>query len=183
MKTLGPYTSFKQIPQFTEFGNYTVTVPWNAIERQLESFGEGTGIDLDPDFQRGHVWTELQQVRFVEFILRGGRSGKDILFNQPSWRSGPIRDDEPMQLVDGKQRLQAARRFMNGEIRAFGTLRSEFAEARLPLNVHFDFTVNDLKTRAEVLQWYLDLNDGGVVHASEEIARVRGLLAAERGDG
>lgn len=176
---MGPFTSYKDIPQFTDHGSYQITVPWDAIERTIESFGEGCGIDLDPDFQRGHVWTEAQQIRYVEFILRGGRSGKLILFNQPSWRHGEIRDDEPMQLVDGKQRLEAARRFMRDEIRAFGTLRSEFGEGRLPLHIHFDFSVNDLKTRAEVLQWYLDLNDGGVVHAADEIARVRGLLADE----
>lgn len=179
MAITGPFKSFKDIPQFTESGDYQITVPWNAIERQLESFGEGCGIDLDPDFQRGHVWTEAQQVRFVEFILRGGQSGKLILFNQPSWRHGEIREDEPMQLVDGKQRLTAARRFMANEIRAFGTLLGEFQERRLPLNVHFDFKVNDLKTRAEVLQWYLDLNDGGVVHAASEIDRVRRLLERE----
>jgi hypothetical protein len=42
--------------------------------------------------------------------------------------------------------------------------------------------VNELKTRREVLQWYLDLNAGGVVHTTKEIERVRELLAKE-GEG
>jgi hypothetical protein len=29
------------------------------------------------------------------------------------------------------------------------------------------------------LQWYLDLNDGGVVHTKEELDKVRGLLTLE----
>lgn len=173
---MGPFASFDEIPQFTGEAKYAVTVPFDSIERQLEMFGEGCGMDLDPDFQRGHVWSELQQVRFVEFMLRGGRSGRVILFNQPGWTSGKIRRDEPMQLVDGKQRLQAARRFLANEIPAFGTLRRDFREPRVPRDVAFTFQVNDLKTRAEVLQWYLDINDGGVVHSDEEIARVRALL-------
>ncbi len=44
----------------------------------------------------------------------------------------------------------------------------------------FVFCVNDLQTRAEVLQWYLDLNEGGVVHTSEELNRVRAMLAKEQ---
>ena len=34
------------------------------------------GLQLNPDFQRGHVWTEDQQVKFLEFILRGGKTGR-----------------------------------------------------------------------------------------------------------
>jgi len=41
--------------------------------------------------------------------------------------------------------------------------------------------VNDLQTRAEVLQWYIDFNSGGVVHTAEEIARVKALLEKESG--
>lgn len=37
----------------------------------------------------------------------------------------------------------------------------------------------DLSTRAEVLKLYLLLNSGGVVHSTEEIARVRKLLERE----
>jgi hypothetical protein len=43
----------------------------------------------------------------------------------------------------------------------------------------FDFIVNDLRTRKEVLQWYLDLNTGGTIHTSDEIEKVKRLLAAE----
>lgn len=41
------------------------------------------------------------------------------------------------------------------------------------------WSVNELRTRAEVLRWYLQLNSGGVVHTEEELARVRALLEAE----
>jgi hypothetical protein len=40
--------------------------------------------------------------------------------------------------------------------------------------------MTDSKTRAEVLQWYLDLNTGGVVHTDEEIAKVERMLEAEK---
>ncbi len=38
------------------------------------------------------------------------------------------------------------------------------------------FQVNDLLTREEVLQWYIDLNTGGTDHTDEEINRVKEML-------
>jgi hypothetical protein len=44
------------------------------------------------------------------------------------------------------------------------------------INDGLKFNINDLKTKAEVLQWYLDFNTGGTVHSDEEITRVRKML-------
>ncbi len=85
-----------------------------------------------------------------------------------------------MVLVDGKQRLHAALRFMRNEIPAFGTLKDDY-EDNLPLSsTSLYFNINSLKTKAEVLQWYLDLNTGGVVHTNDEIEKVKKMLEAEK---
>jgi len=44
----------------------------------------------------------------------------------------------------------------------------------------FVFSMNTLRTKAEVLEWYLQLNSGGVVHTEAELKRVRKLLVRER---
>lgn len=173
------YTKFDDIPKLTRNASYHITVPWKSIESTFGLWNEfPQGVDLDPDFQRVHVWTESQQVRYVEYILRGGPHSKDILFNSINWnaRGG---DPEVIQLVDGKQRLEAARKFMRNELRVFGSYRREFTDW-MRHTASFDFFVNDLDSRAEVLQWYLDLNAGGVVHTKEEIDKVRELLAREK---
>ena len=36
--------------------------------------------------------------------------------------------------------------------------------------------VNDLKTKKEVLQWYVQMNAGGTPHSAEEIERVKKLM-------
>ena len=38
------------------------------------------------------------------------------------------------------------------------------------------FNVNDLKTKKEVLQWYIQMNAGGTPHSAEEIERVKKLM-------
>lgn len=170
---------FRDIPQFTEDANYSVHVSWVHLEKSLADMaGPQSQIDTDPDFQRAHVWTEEQQIRFVEFKLRGGKGSDEIRWNHPNWMTGDLTVGT-LELVDGKQRLQAVRRFMGDEIPAFGHRLSEYEDEPHILRCRFVFMVNSLKTRAEVIQWYLDINTGGVVHTDDEISRVRALLEAE----
>lgn len=167
---------FRDIPQFTPDGNYQINVSLASIERQIESLSEFQKLEMDPDFQRGHVWTEDKQIAYVEFLLRGGKSSRVIYWNCPSWPE--TLEGQPFQLVDGKQRLEACRRFIGNELKAFGCLFSEFT-GPISLMTSLTFNINGLKSRAEVLQWYLDLNSGGVVHTDEEITKVRKLLEVE----
>ena len=173
---------FSDIPQFTRSGNYRVDVPWRYLEKQLDDFnGTQCGVNnlnLDPDYQRAHVWAEDKQIKYVEFILKGGKSSRDILFNCPGWMN--FHNNQTIELVDGKQRLESVRRFMCGQLRVFGLLITEFEDNPHFMDHGFIFVVNDLPTRAAVLQWYLELNDGGVVHTQEELNRVRELLTYEK---
>ena len=79
----------------------------------------------------------------------------------------------PFYLVDGKQRLQAVRLFLNNKIKAFGYYYNEYEDELHLIGPDFLINVNDLATREEVLQWYLDLNSGGVVHTEEELNKVK----------
>lgn len=169
---------FRDIPEFP-YGNYQVNVSWGYLEGWIEDHVQEYKLDIDPDFQRGHVWTRDQQIAYVEYILRGGRSGRDILCNCPGWHHGLIMED--YVLVDGKQRLTAVLDFLHDEIPAFGYLHRDYEDSLPGLTgPGFVWHVATLQTRAEVLEWYLAFNSGGSVHADAELARVRKLLAAER---
>lgn len=172
------YMKFRDIPQFPR-ANYRVTVSWKYLEEKINDFctEKLAPLNLEPDFQRGHVWTEEQQVKYVEYALRGGESGLELYFNCPGWM-----DDYrgPFEIVDGKQRLQAARQFLNNKIKAFGHFYKEFEGSLSTLDVVFYFNIANLKSRKEVLQWYLDFNSGGTVHSQEELDRVKALLEKEK---
>ena len=107
---------FEDIPRFINSPNYQINVPWKGIERTLKSWNELNTLDLNPDFQRGHVWTRTKQIEFVEFCLRGGRSSRVILFNNPGWMN---KFEGALVLVDGKQRLEAVRKFMRNKLPIF----------------------------------------------------------------
>ncbi|HEY0820842.1 MAG TPA: DUF262 domain-containing protein [Rhizobacter sp.] len=161
----------------------------NGLERSLAQFAaEYGGVDLTPDFQRGHVWTLSQQERYIESVYRGTVSSSSMLiqFNAPHWENWDYQGDLPrqMQCVDGLQRLTAVRAFMADKIRAFGYLASELKgspyDPHRPNVIVLRFAVHTMQTREELLQLYLDLNAGGTPHATSEIERVQSLLAHAR---
>lgn len=170
---------FADIPKFVGNGTYCITVGLEALPSIYAMYVERYGLDVNPDFQRGHVWNQDQKIRFVEYMLRGGTSGLDIYINCPTWVSGDVDRSNPntwMVLVDGKQRLDAVLGFRNNEFPVFGSLYREYTDHPRLHHSSFRWWVNNLATREECLQWYLDLNSGGTPHTADEIARVRDLL-------
>ena len=71
-------TKFRDIPQFTSDGCYQVNYPIISLVKYIEEEVETMGLQLNPEFQRGHVWTEEQQIAWIEYHLRGGKSGNTI---------------------------------------------------------------------------------------------------------
>lgn len=151
------------------------------IEPLLERWGKSYGMDLNPDFQRGHVWNRQTKIKFIEFILRGGVVAP-LRFNSPVFGGHPHSKDsdlsEDIVLVDGKQRLTAIQDFLSNSIPVFGNnYLSNFEDReRLVRSVSITYQVNRLQTRKELLTWYLEMNEGQIAHAPEEIERVRNLM-------
>lgn len=170
---------FKDIPQLTREGNYQVSVPLRYVVDNIRKWEDDDyyQLQLNPKFQRGHVWTEEQQIAYVEFLLRGGKFAKVIYFNKPSWNicSSIGYDYDDFVCVDGLQRLTAIMRFLNNEIKVFDTYCNDF-EDKLPIGIDLVFNVNNLKTEKEVLQWYVDMNAGDTPHTNEEIERVKKMI-------
>lgn len=166
------WTKVPQLPR----AHYEIDVSWHSLERQLEMLGDGCGLNLDPDYQREHVWTEAQQRAYVENILQGGEVGRNITWNAVRW---PDTTADPIELVDGKQRLEAVRKFIRGELSVFG-MRYQEGDVLRMYSSGFRFRVCSLD-REGVLRLYLNINAGGTPHTADELARVRALLDAERG--
>ena len=173
---------FRDIPKIP-FAYYSVDVSFDFLDEMISRYIDTHNLIMNPDFQRGHVWTEDQQIAYVEWIVRGGFSGKDIFFNKPDWMNFLSNSNPPMVLVDGLQRLTASLKFMRNELGIFGGYKIEDFEDRPPITeASLKFHVNNLQTRAEVLQWYLDFNSGGTVHTKEELDKVRDLLRKENNE-
>lgn len=156
--------------------------PWHRLESAVESIGSDFGaLELVPDFQRGHVWTEAQQSHFIENCMRGvvAADGFLLQFNCPNFDCDGEGDLSPgLQCLDGLQRYTAIARYIRGEVTAFGYHASELDRTEFcPKRMHVKIAMHTFRWQADLLEHYLAINAGGTPHSDYEIQRVRGLLA------
>lgn len=173
---------WSDIPEFPTI-HYNVNVPLSYLQENLIHYTEEHGLEMNPDFQRAHVWTEEQQIAYMEYLLMKPQVPQQIVFNHPNWMGN---FEGHMVLLDGKQRLEAARRWINNEIPAHGHFLKEFTHYSpehpinkrigIPTDIDFVFCIMKIKTRQEILKWYVNFNSGGTPHTNEELNRVKALI-------
>jgi hypothetical protein len=164
---------------------YACDLHWSSMDSMFNSWIEDYGpMDLTPDFQRGHIWTDEQRVHYLENALRGivSAGGYIVQLNCPNWKNYHYKGEVPrgFQCIDGLQRLTTVLEFMKGNIKPFGLTPADLdlSEFNVKNRFRFVFQIYDFGYRADLLQHYLDLNAGGTPHSKEEIDRVRALRDA-----
>lgn len=167
--------------------------PWSAIVDMINGIPiGGNPVDpliLQPDYQRGSVWTLQQQMEFVGFLLEGGDCPKIVIQRYESKKNAPLDRKEDYwricgEVVDGQQRLIAIYHWMNGMIcglspetgeKLWYKDTDEIDRRGLSLKIHWIDV-----PRAERIRFYIKLNTGGTMHTAAEIANARALLAKEK---
>ena len=167
---------FSDIPQLTRPAHYQVNQSWRNLKETIRHYqGEHRtcALDINPDFQRGHVWTKKQQIAYVEFMLKGGTGSNILTFNCIGWM-GSFKG--PFVLVDGKQRLTAALKFLDNKLPIFGENYYKDFEDKLYSGIDFIFAINNLDNMNDVYKWYVELNSGGTPHKKSEIDKVKAMI-------
>ena len=167
---------FEDIPRFISTEHcYHVNYGMTGFIKWIDEEIEDMGLEMNPIFQRGHVWTEEQQTRYIEFLLRGGQTGRNFYFNCKRGSIGKENSEGLYVCVDGLQRATAIRKFLNNEIKAFGQFYSEFGRKLRRTEFDISVYINDLDNMKDIVKWYIEFNDGGTPHSAEEINRVKEL--------
>lgn len=139
----------------------------------IKNYQEKWGLDLNPDFQRGHVWTPEQRVAFLEYWLSGGVVNP-IYLNWPE-NLNKEKGYSDFVIVDGLQRLTTFMMFAKDEISIFNGIK--FSDFENPLRMpSIPICKNHLKTKKEVLEWYYFMNSGGTPHSESELVRVKKMI-------
>lgn len=145
------------------------------------------GWDLNPDYQRGHVWTPSHSERFMGHFLEGNMVPPFYVQRWDSEKNAPphLKADywDHAEVVDGQQRIRAITAWLDGSIlaelsdgRRIAYRDFDEVERRcLPVFSIYFFDIS----RAERLKFYLKLNRAGVYHTDAEIDKVRKLLENE----
>jgi len=171
----------KEIKNYVTDGEYKVDMGIKHLVSRIEEWVVEDDLEINSDFQRGHVWTESQQIAWVEYFLRGGKSGRTLYFNAAWW--GDFNKSKfkytDFVLVDGLQRLTAIKRFVANDLPVFGGHYINDFEDKLRrrvLHCNLKININSLRSKREVLTWYIQMNSGGTPHTKVELDKVRLLL-------
>ena len=147
-------------------------------------------VDLDPIFQRGHVWTKEQQIQFIENLLSRPQSTNTLVYFNDCCTLDRLKEKTPKNdwvynkfvCLDGLQRLTATLAFIRGEFKCFNDQIGwqDILNAPDYLSIvgdcNFKFHSLSLKSNIEVAEFYLDFNASGTPHSADEIERVKELV-------
>lgn len=168
----------RAMARFRIFHSSGIDFPWKLLPAEING-GREAPWNLNPDYQRGPVWTREQQCRYIGHHLIGGMVGP-IIVN---------RDDETWEreVIDGQQRTRAILAFLAGEIPATPIVDGEwrsFYWGDMSSREQNDMLASSKITyiylpRPERLRYYLFLNSGGTPHTASDLKKVADLLAAE----
>ena len=86
------------------------------IKDLVDLFKSGMMI-ANPEYQRGVVWTEAQQKRLIDSLMRGFTLPLIYLHERKQKIAGFTR--EGLEIIDGQQRLTAIHRYVEGAFRLF----------------------------------------------------------------
>lgn len=166
---------------------YHIDVRLTQVENHINSLIDdakilGGELQLNPDFQRGHVWDEQKQIAFMENVLRKS-APVELKFNcakffESNKQINPNMNGGDIVCIDGLQRLTAIREFVADKFKVFGRYNaSDLKQTPFDIGRYtFKFEMFDFDDKRDLLQFYIDLNSGGVVHSKEEIERVKSIL-------
>lgn len=130
-----------------------------------------TGVDFNPSYQRGIVWTKKQKETLLDTIFAGADIGK-FLFSVDN-------DKEAYYtVVDGKQRLSTIVSFYLDEFTYKGFYYSELSEEYRYVFNRLSVSVGQIRehvSEKEILGLFLFMNENGTPIDKKHLERVRNI--------
>jgi uncharacterized protein with ParB-like and HNH nuclease domain len=122
-----------------------------------------------PPFQRPAVWTQSQQIKFIESMWLGLDLGR-IVYTQVNQ---PALQEFNWLLIDGQQRLTALKLYVENAFPVFGLYHKELHEVDRRMMEISRALPATVITERNYLNWekledlYIRMNYGGTAHAPE----------------
>lgn len=132
------------------------------------------GVDMNPSYQRDHVWTLEDKVDLIDSIMNDVEIGRFVFMKKPY----DTNDKTMFEIIDGKQRLTAIIEFYEDRFEYKGKKFSELHpldqnhfESKMTLKIEPAYM--DMETRIE---YFIRINTTGKVMDKEHLEKVKNML-------
>ncbi|RKX20224.1 MAG: hypothetical protein DRP51_06090 [Candidatus Zixiibacteriota bacterium] len=148
----------------------------------LNIYFDRYGVDLEPEYQRGNVWTPEQKESLIDSIFKNVDIGKIAIIKRPWGPDGNVPLTPKLyEMLDGKQRLTALIEFFTGRFSYKGKYYNDLHPSD---KNHFKYyslsyaETNNL-TKEQKYRYFLKLNTTGTPVDPAHMERVAGMLQEE----
>lgn len=134
------------------------------------------GVDFDPPYQRGLVWSVDQKVSLLDSIFSNIEIGK-FTFNQCEWGTKP--PAKLFEIIDGKQRLTALCEFYEGRLEYRGKFYHQLSRSDRNHFENFPIIQGEMRqaTEQQILKLFVKLNTTGVPMDAKHLEMVKKMIA------
>lgn len=142
------------------------------------------GVDFNPDYQRGAVWDDEDRQKLLDSLFNGRDIGRFVFKELPYTRIE--KDRCYYEIVDGKQRMLTLLAYFENRFPYKGVYYNDLSSKDKDWLMNASIGVAEINqnaTRAEVLEVFLTLNEGGKPVAKEILDHARELLKGESSNG
>ena len=137
------------------------------------------GVDFEPPYQRGFVWTNEDKVRLIDSIFHGVDIGKFVFIHTDSYSYGSY----GYEILDGKQRLKTLQEFYENRFAYNGCYYNDLSQRDKNFFENYNISYAEVKnmTNADKYRLFVFLNTSGHVMEQKHLEYVKQLYAKETG--
>lgn len=152
----------------------------NRIVESLMYMHYHGGVDFNPDYQRGSVWSDDDREKLLDSIFAGREIGRLVFRDRDT--SEWLKDGLTYEIIDGKQRLLTLLAFYENRFKYRGFYYNDLSPKDRNCFLNCITAVAEVRdvSRKEVLEIFLALNECGRPVSENVLDNVRDLIKAEQ---
>lgn len=135
------------------------------------------GVDFEPPYQRGLVWSMDQKTALLDSVFQNIDIGKFTFSELPLKAVGNL-----YEIIDGKQRLTTICEFFEGRLAYRGKLYHELSWRDRNHFENYPIVQAEMRdaTEQQILKLFVKLNTTGVPMDADHLAKVKSLITESK---
>lgn len=148
------------------------------ISSILHSIYGGAGLDLEPDYQRDHVWGIDQKIALIDSIFKNVDIGKFTIIRRPFSE----KRTHYYEVLDGKQRIQALIDFFECRFEYKGKTYNDlhWRDRNHFKGYSVSWAETEPLTNEQKYRYFLKLNVSGIPMSEDQLNKVRLMWIKEQ---